>query len=281
MKDLNIVFLNYHCKEDILNAVESVVNDIQGTSFAIQITVVDNSANQDNISRELYYRFPQVKYITHGRNLGFGQGNAAGFKVTPARYYFALNRDTLIPENSRSIERLIQFMDANPKIGCIGPRLIGMDGSLQQACFRFDLRSILVKPFKHINWDKKSAWVKKYTDRLQMADFNRDETRPVDWVLGAAMLVRQEAVDAVGWFDNRYFMYMEDCDWCRTMWEHGWPVYFFHEVTIKHRHVRESAKIPGLFRALLKNNLARVHAVSWLKYIWKWRGTHRYYGSAP
>ena len=277
MKDLNIVFVNYFCKDDILKAVDSVVRDVRDCRYDVQVTVVDNSSNQDAIGRELYHRFPQVKYINAGRNTGFGQGNVMGFQATPARYYFALNRDTTLLPDTKTIERLIGFMDAHPKIGCIGPKLVDADGNLQPVCFRFDLGSILIKPFKHINWDKRYGWVKKYTDRLHMADFDHNETRPVDWVLGAAMLVRHEVPQAIGWFDERYFMYMEDCDWCRTMWERGWPVYFVHDIVIEHRYARESARVPGLLRAVLKNKLARIHLASWIKYMWKWRGTHKYY----
>jgi hypothetical protein len=63
------------------------------------------------------------------------------------------------------------------------------------------------------------------------------------------------------------------------MWEAGWPVYYVHDIEIKHMHARESAKIPGIFRALFKNKLARIHLVSWIKYLWKWRGNHKYYGA--
>lgn len=279
MKDLNITLVNYHSKDDILRAVASVLDDIKDIPHKVQITVVDNSANADGLRKELVKKHPEVKYIHSEKNVGFGKGNILGFQETPARYYFSLNRDTVIPENSKTFARLIEFMDNNPKIGCVGPKLVNLDGTLQHACYRFDLRSILIKPLKQINWDEKYKWVKKYTDRLLMKDFDHNETRPVDWVMGAAMMVRKEVVDMIGWFDERYFMYFEDCDWCRTMWEHGWPVYYVHDIIIKHRHSRESAKVPGPFRALLKNKLARIHLLSWLKYLWKWRGTHKYYVS--
>jgi len=277
MKDINITLVNYHSKDDILHAVHSVMQDCKDSVYTVHITVVDNSNNADGLRKEMVKKFPGVTYINSPENIGFGKANILGFKETPARYYFSLNRDTVIPENSRTIDRLIEFMDANPKIGCVGPKLVNMDGSLQHACYRFDLRSILIKPLKQINWDEKYKWVKKYTDRLQMKEFDHNETRPVDWVLGAAMMVRHETVEHVGWFDERYFMYMEDCDWCRTMWEHGWPVYYVHDIVVKHRHTRDSAKVPGVFKALFKNKLARIHLVSWFKYLWKWRGTHKYY----
>lgn len=277
MKDINIVFVNYHMKDDILCAIESVVSDIADCPYDVQITVVDNSQNQDKIRESLSEKHPAVHYVDSGKNVGFGQGNTVGFQAAPARYYFSLNRDTVIPPNSKTIERIIQFMDGNKKIGCIGPKLVNTDESLQYACYRFDLASILIKPFRQLNLDQKYAFVQKHTDKLLMKDFDHNSTRPVDWVLGAALIVRKEVIDDIGWFDERYFMYMEDCDWCRTMWDHGWPVYYVHDIVIKHRHERASAHVPGLFKALWKNKMARVHALSWLKYLWKWRKTHKFY----
>jgi GT2 family glycosyltransferase len=278
MKDINIVFLNYLMKDDILRAADSVLKDTVNCSYDVQITVADNSKNQDNIREALSEKFgDKVKYVDCGGNIGFGAGNTVGFKAVPARYYFALNRDTIIPEDTKVIERIVKFMDDHPKIGCIGPKLLNMDGSLQFSCYRFDLSSILIKPFKQINWDKKYAWVKKQADKLEMKDFDHNETVPVDWVLGAALIVRQEVVDKIGWFDDRYFMYLEDADWCRRMWEANWPVYYVHDIVIMHMHARGSSKVPGIFQALFKNKLARIHMMSWFKYLWKWRNNHKYY----
>lgn len=278
MKDLNIVFVHYLTRADILEALTSLQEDMRASTYDVQITVVDNSKNQDGIKEFLQEQFREVAYLAPEENTGFARGNNLGFKQTPARYYFALNPDTRIFPASRTIDRIIEFMDAHPSIGCIGPKLIGDDGALQGACYRFDLKAIASKPLKQIQLDKKYARIRRHVDRLEMRDFDHNETRPVDWVLGAAMVVRREVVNEIGWFDPRYFMYMEDCDWCRTMWEHGWPVYFVHDIVIQHRHARESAKVPGIWRALYQNPLARIHLHSWLRYMWKWRGNHRYYG---
>ncbi|OGH64939.1 MAG: hypothetical protein A2821_00485 [Candidatus Magasanikbacteria bacterium RIFCSPHIGHO2_01_FULL_41_23] len=274
-KDITIVFVNLHMKDDILNAINSIERDLVDCPYLVQITVADNSENSDGIKEALNVEFPDVNYIDCGGNVGFGRGNTIGFKATSARYYFALNRDTIIPENSRTIERLIRFMDEHPKIGCIGPKLVNMDGSLQYSCYRFDWPSILIKPLKQINWDQKYAWVRRYTDRLLLKDFDHNSTKPVDWVLGAALIVRQTVVNEIGWFDERYLAYLEDCDWCRTMWEHHWPVYYVHDIVIKHAHARDSAKVPGIIKALLKNKNARIHLNSWFRYLWKWRGRYR------
>jgi len=108
LKDINIVFVNYFMKDDILNAVSSVLKDITNCPYDVQVTVADNSENKDNIKEDLAAKFPSAKYVDCGGNVGFGKGNTVGFKATPARYYFALNRDTTIPENLRTIERIIK-----------------------------------------------------------------------------------------------------------------------------------------------------------------------------
>jgi N-acetylglucosaminyl-diphospho-decaprenol L-rhamnosyltransferase len=277
VKDINIVFVNYFMKDEILHAVASVRNDISDCPYAVQITVSDNSQNQDGIKEALAAQFPMVRYIDCGENVGFGKGNTIGFMATPARYYFALNPDIIIPENSRAIERVVRFMDEHPRVGGIGLKLLNTDGTLQYSCYRFDLLSMFIKPFKQIHLDEKYKWIRKFSDRLLMKDFDHNTTRPVDWVLGAAMVARQEALHQAGWFDERYFMYLEDNDLCRTMWNYGWPIYYVHDIIITHKHARESAKVPGIFKALIKNKLARSHLYSWFKYMWKWRNNFKHF----
>ena len=264
-------------KDDIMKAIESLISDLRFCKYDVKIVVVDNSENRDGIKNQLATRFSQVKYIDARKNVGFSKGNNIGFKAVPARYYFALNPDTFIPEDSKVIERIIKFMDDHPKIACIGPKLISLDGILQDSCYRFDLASILIKPLRQILFDKKYKWVKKHSDKLVMNEFDHSETRPVDWVLGAAMVVRGSVADKIGFFDERYFMYLEDADWCRRMWEENFPVYYVHDIVIKHFHARSSAQVPGIFKALVKNRLARAHLKSWFKFMWKWRGTNKYY----
>jgi len=277
MVDINIVTVNYLMKDDILELLHSIFRDTQDATCTYKITVVDNSQNKDQIKEALYKTFPDVNYIDPGQNLGFGKANNLGFKAEDARYYFAINPDTLIEKNQNFIQKLVSFMDANKKIGCIGPKVLHFDETLQYTCYNFDLPSILVKPLRQLKLDQKITRVKKLVDHLEMKDFDHNSTRAVDWVLGAAMVVRKEVVDQIGLFDEQFFMYFEDSDWCRRMWEAGWPVYYVHDIVIKHKHTRGSSKVPGVFSALIKNKLARIHLSSWIKYLWKWRGNNKYY----
>lgn len=277
MRDVNVVFVNYFVKEDILRAIASVFHDSQNSPYSLSVTVVDNSRNEDGIKEALSELFKNVTYVDAGGNVGFGKGSTLGFKANPARYYFALNRDTYIPKETRAIERLIRFMDENPHVGSAGPKLLYPDGTLQYSCFRFDLPSMLIKPFKHLQIERRVPVTKKIVDRHLMRDFDHESTRAVDWVIGAAMITRAEAILEAGWFDDRYFMYLEDCDWCHSLWEKNWPVYYVHDVSIIHAYERQSLRVPGI-RGIFTNKLARIHIVSWFKYLWKWLFKHKSYG---
>lgn len=277
MKDVNIVIVNYLRKEEIFKNLDSLFNDLVNTFLDVQVILVDNSLNKDGIKEDLKNRFEQVLYLNPGENLGFGKGNNFGFKEIQARYYFALNPDIIFLQSGRVVEKMVEFMDKNQQIGCIGPKLVNTDGTVQNSCYRFNFSSIFIKPLRHSGEDR-LKFIKKHVDNLVMRDFEHNTVTPVDWVLGAALFARAEAIKKAGWFDERYFMYLEDADLCHKMWNANFPVYYVHHIILEHKHKRESAKVSGVVKGFLKNKLARVHLVSWVKYIWKWRNNFKYYG---
>ncbi len=268
MKDVNIVIVNYIMKEDIAKCLASLYLDIQNSELTVQITVVDN-ASHDDVDIFLKEKYPMVKVIMQDKNIGFGKSQNAGMKSCEAKYYFALNPDTEFLPGKNVIKKMYDFMEDHPKIGIIGPKVINPDGTLQYSCYRFP--SFWQPIFSRTKFGQRQRG-KKINDHFLMKDFNHNETRPVDWVMGSAMFIRNEAVKGVGMFDDRFWMYAEDSDWCRRMWEAHWPVYYVSDIVIQHAHGRGSAKVPGVFKALIKNKLARIHLMSWLKYMWKWRG---------
>ena len=273
MFDIHIVIVNYKMKDKIAVCLKTLFNDIQHSSLGVQVTVVDNNS-QDGIKDFLQKEFPQVKCILQEKNFGFGKSQNTGMRSAEATYYFALNPDTVFAKGERTIERLYNFMEANPKVGMIGPKLVYPDGSLQYSCWRY---LSLFQPFFQRTNLGKTRWGKKKVAEHHMKDWDHNSTRPVDALMGSAMFVRKKAIDEVGMFDERYFMYYEDIDWSLSMWEKHWPVYYVHDIVLTHIHGRGSAKVPGVVRALLKNKLARIHLKSWLSFLWKWKGTAKYY----
>lgn len=268
MKDINIVIVNYKMKDDIDKCLTSLYSDVKDSGLDVIVTIVDN-ASCDGIAELVKEKYSQAKFIQMSGNDGFGHAQNAGMKSCEAKYYFVLNPDTEFLSGDNSLRKMFDFMEKHGKIGMIGPKIIYPDGSLQYSCYRFPSFWQPVFSRTKIGGEKLRE---KMNKNFLMKDFGHNETRPVDWIMGSAMFVRDEAVKEVGMFDNRFWMYAEDSDWCRRMWEAHWPVYYVHDIVIKHAHGRGSAKVPGIFKALIKNKLARIHLISWFKYMWKWRG---------
>lgn len=268
MFDIVIIIVNYNMTEEIRQLLESVKEDLVTSNLMVQTVVVDNTP-EEGCWLMLRNNFSEVKYLPQNENLGFGKAQNIGLKSTEANYYFILNPDILFPSGERVLMHLHDFMENHSKIGMIAPQLLNSDGTLQYSCFRFPdfwiplyRRSALGQRPKH----------RKKVEKYLMKNFDHKKSQPVDWVMGSAMFVRAEALKKVGLFDERFWMYFEDCDLCRRFWEKNWPIYYLHDIKIRHRYTRDSAKVPGLWRPILKNPLTRIHIISWLKYMWKWRG---------
>jgi GT2 family glycosyltransferase len=274
MYDINIVIVNYKMKDDIKRCLNSLFADVKNSGLNIVVHVVDNSANKDGI-KDILKKYIGVKYIDMGENIGFGKAQNLGFKSAEARFYLALNPDIEFPPNGRALEGLIKFMDENPSAGIAGPKLLNTDGTTQESYCRFP--AFFDQIARRTGLDKKLAFFKKRVDYYLMRDFGRDMTAPVDWLTGAFILARREMAEKIGFFDERYFMYFEDCDWCRRAWRAGWQVIYVHDIILMHGHRRESAG-KSIWALIFKNQVARIHIKSWLKYFWKWGLGKEHYG---
>lgn len=272
MLDICVVIVNYNMKSEIDRCLASLYADSKDSGLVFKVVIVDN-ASIDGSKEFLLSKFPDLKYITLGENKGFGAAQNIGLASMKSKYYFVLNPDTYFFPEESALRKMFDLMEKDTKIGMLGPRIVYPDGSLQFSCYRFPT-------FWHPLMTRTKIRTKRgkqYHDHLLMKEVEHNYKMPVDWIMGSAMFVRGEALSQVGNFDERYWMYYEDSDLCRRFWEKGWPVYYFPEVTLEHIHHRGSAEVPGIIAALLKNKLARVHAYSWLKYMWKWKGNYKYY----
>ncbi|MBI2482575.1 glycosyltransferase [Candidatus Uhrbacteria bacterium] len=272
--DVVAITVNYRMRDEVLAMLQSLYRDCAGSALRVQPVVVDNASN-DGIARAVASQFrgmqPEPIVVHAPRNLGFGRGNNLALRQFRAQYYFLVNPDLrFLASSPGTIAQLHAFMEARSEIGAVAPRLQLPDGSLQPSCMRFP--ELMDQPVHRLNLHHHFAWARRRVERLHMMDIDHTQTRPVDWATGAALLLRADALRDVGHFDERYFMYFEDCDLCRTCWHRGWPVYYKGDIVISHGHARSSAKIPGL-RSLLVNPLTRAHLKSLLQYAWKWRGS--------
>jgi len=210
-------------------------------------------------------QFPEVRFIASAVNAGFAAGNNIGIEKAQGRYIHILNPDiTVLPG---SLEAMVRYMDEHPDVGILAPQLLNPDKSVQYSCYRFPTPMIPVYRRTPL---AKTASGKKALDNYLMKDWAHNEIKEVDWCLAASIMVRESGIKKVGYFDERYFMYFEDCDWCRRFWQAGLKVVYFPAAQMVHYHVRQSADVPwflGLFQ-----KISRIHIASAIKYFWKFRG---------
>ncbi|MFA6908959.1 MAG: glycosyltransferase family 2 protein [Patescibacteria group bacterium] len=259
---LSIIILNYKTRGLLKQCIRGIQEYTQG--YSSELIVVDN-ASHDGTREMMQEEFPSVVFIETKKNLGFGAGMNAGMNIAHGDYFLLLNTDIAILDDA--IQRLVAYMDQHPRVGIAGPRLMNPDGSVQYSCYRFP--SFFTALWRRSPFGKLSS-VRHLLKTYVMADFDHASSRPVDWILGACMIVRKEALQRVGMFDERFFLYVEDTDWCRRFWEQKWEVHYSADAEIVHYHGRQSAENPGI--SGIFSYATRVHILSWMKYFLKYAG---------
>jgi len=252
--------LNYRNQGLVKQCVKTIRLYPHASSY--EIIVVDN-ASGDGVGEMLAENFPGVRFIASPRNVGFAAGNNLGIREAQGRYILIMNPDITVRPGS--IDALVRFMDQNPDVGMAGPKLLHPDGEVDLSCSRFPKWTTPV--YRRTPLGRLPAG-RREVDRYAMADFDRMETRDVDWLLGAVLMVRKSAMDEVGALDERYFLYFEDTDWCRRFWEAGYRVVYYTGATMVHYHERLSAQVPWLLGPFSRST--RVHITSCVKYFRKW-----------
>lgn len=234
--DLSVIILNWNTKRDLRECLTSLFR--QKFQHAIEIIVADN-ASSDGSRAMIAEEFPQVTLVWHPTNLGFGMGNNRAVPATSGRYVLFLNSDTIVTDGA--LDCLVQFADANPEVGIVGPKLLNRDGSLQYSCRRYpDLGAGF---FRNTPLGRLFPKNRFTTDYL-MSDWDHATVRDVDWVSGAALLIRREALEVTGGFDDGFYMYCEDVDLCYRAHEAGWRVVYFPDSVIYHIIGRSSDQVP-------------------------------------
>lgn len=239
--DLGIVIVNWNTRDLLRDCLRSVLAS-QG-DFTYRVIVVDN-ASADGSAEMVRAEFPDVTLIANAENVGYPRANNQGFRALgfeqgcsddAPRYALALNPDTQLPPDA--LAAMIAYMDADETIGVAGPKLILPDGSLDLACRR-SFPSPEISFYRMVGLSKLFPRSRRF-GRYNLTYLNPDVETEVDSVVGAFMMVRREAIQRVGLFDETFFMYGEDLDWAFRIKQAGWKVMYNPRVTV--RHVKRAA----------------------------------------
>lgn len=261
--ELSIVITSYKNPDLLRLCINSIKENVKEIKY--NIIVVDSATEEDT---ELMMRehFPDIEFFPFKKNVGFQRAVKKGLSESKGEFVLILNGDILVKENS--VERLLEYLKINSDIGMIGPKLLSFNGDFQDSCFRF------YKPITILyrrTFLGKFKFPKKHLDKFLMKDYDHKNPREVDWLMGSAMMMPRCAIEKVGPMDEKFFMYMEDVDWCRRFWENKLKVVYLPTSVMLHYHGKGSGK-KGFLHSVFLNKLTWIHIASALKYFKKYLG---------
>lgn len=258
---LSFIILNYKTKH-LLRLVLQNLQRLQLT-LPYEIIVVDNASN-DGSAEMVAAQYPEVTLIASPENTGHAKGNNLGIAKAKGEYLVVMNSDVIFL-NREDLTHLATYMDEHPEVALLGPQLRNADDSVQYSCFR--PYSKLTPVYRRTPLGKLSVAQRDLANHL-MIDFDHRETREVDWLLGAALVMRKSVIEQVGAFNEKFFLYFADFELCDRIRFHGYKVVYYPDVHIVHYHRRESAQRSfwGGIGSVL-NYTTRIHLKDWRTYL--------------
>ncbi len=239
MKKLTLIILNYNSKFWLKKCLVSLKQYyLDQTQYEVKTVVVDNNS-QDNSVKMVRQDFPWVKLLQLQHNGGFAKGNNAALKKIDTEYVMLLNSDTEFSTQS-NLDLLLTFMDSNPKIGVVTPKVVLPSNQLDWACHRGEptfwaavsYYAGLERLFPHSSFF--AQYHQKYLDL--------ENPHQIEACSGAAILLRTKHMNQVGLLDEQFFMYAEDLDWCRRFREEGFEVWYNPNVIVTHHKYKSGIK---------------------------------------
>ena len=217
--DVSVVVVTYNALPWVEQCLESV-RDYD--------TIVVDHGSTDGTLDLVRAKFPAVRVIEQ-ENRGMGGGNNAGMRAANGRYFFLLNSDAWLVDGA--LEALVEYADAHPDAAVVGPRLLNMDGTLQRSVRGEPTLWRLATEYLFI---RKLAPRSMLLNPLYAGGFDHSTEREAEWLSGPALVVRRDAADAVGLFDEAFFLFGEETDWLTRFRRAGWKVLFFPGAEVVH-----------------------------------------------
>lgn len=258
MTKLATITINHNHGEMIRKTIESLFSSAQEIDFE---SFVINNVIDEATTAWLTKNFPSLAVIQNESPRGFAENINRLIQSHPEfDYYLLLNPDVVCLPGM--IETLLGTMEATPEMGIAGPQLMNPDGSVQPNRRRFATLFVLVLRILHLDAIFKHL---PAIDRYLMQDTQFFEPTEVDWITGAVLLLRKKALDQVGLFDERFFLYFEDEDLCVQMWRNGWKVVYVPQAMAYHVHIAAGRNKPF-------SKASFAHIASAVKMFIKYRG---------
>jgi GT2 family glycosyltransferase len=224
---LSIVIPTYNAHEWIEQCLDSI--RLHRPTGEYEIVVVDDTSSDDTVAI-VRNKFPDVRVYANEKNVGFGRTVNVGLKASSGTYILVLNNDTWMHEGA--LDAMIAYLDQHPEAGIVGPKVLSGDGSLQQHC-----RRRIPTPMAALLYFTGVA--KMFPKNPKVAGYlmtaaDETQTTEVDAVSGACLMVRRAVLDHIHGFDEEYYLYGEDMDFCWRTKLAGWKVVYHPKAVITH-----------------------------------------------
>lgn len=201
--------------------------------------MVDNGSSDDS-GKMVKSKFSQAILVENEGNVGYCKASNQAIRASRGKFILLLNSDTEIMPGA--LDSLYRFARQHPDAGAIGPMLLNTDGTLQYSCRSFPSFGIAaMHAFLGLFFP-----TNPYTRAYKLTEWGHNSEREVDWISGACMFLRRQALEQIGFFDEDYFMYVEDVDLCYRLWQVGWKVYYLPSAKIIHHIAQSSQQSPKM-----------------------------------
>lgn len=256
---LSVIIVNYHNPALLKLALSSLARvwSFQDTG---EVIVIDSESSHETqaVAQSCLAQFRHSLYVPYEENTGYTRGVNEGLRKANGQYLLILNPDIVLQEGT--IEYLVATLKANPAIGLLGPKLLNMDGTRQDSCFRFYRVSTVIA--------RRIGGLRREEDRFLMRDVDLSEQTDVDWLMGSALITTRTALQRVGLMDESFFLYYSEVDWAYRFWENGYRVVYAPSVSLYHYHQRESSGYGPILDLLLRRQ-ARWHLSDGIRFFSK------------
>jgi len=224
---ISVLIVSYNVKQYIIHCIDSIKqSDYVGN---IDIIIVDNNSYDGSV-KEITKKYKDITVVQNNENVGFGKAVNQAAKKAKGDYFLILNPDTIIEETT--ISTFVNYLDYNPKVGMLGPKIVNSDGSIQKGCKR-SFPTISVALPKILGLDKifpNSKWTGKYN--LNYLD--ADKIHKVEAISGSCMFIKSNLFNKIGGFDEQYFMFGEDLDLCYQVYQYDYEIHYLPTTQIMH-----------------------------------------------
>jgi len=229
--DLSIIIVNWNTKKLLVECLDSIFATTLNVDF--EIWVVDNHST-DGSPEMIREDFSEINLIDNEKNIGFAKANNQAFQKCRGKYILLLNPDTVLENDA--IEQLVNFLNQTTDAGMVGARLLNPDKTLQTSAFPVPTLSKEFWRLFHLDYLVPFA-------NYPMETWDLESAREVDTLLGACMLIRREALNQFGLFDEEYFIYSEEVDLCTRLRNDGWQLYWLPSAVVVHYGAQSTQQV--------------------------------------